>query len=173
MAITRTPMIDDDGSGTTGTVINNAWKVELYDQIDAALATGSGYLEGTFVPSLSFGGAAVGLTYATRAGIYVKIGRLVWVQVQVTLSAKGSSAGAAQLDGLPHTPLIGAWGGFLAAWTAAAAGLTGPVQGYVFTNGAPSVFLTMAGATGQGGLTDAHFTNTTDLVLVGTYRAGA
>ena len=37
MAITRTPIIDDDGTGTTGTVIDNAWKTELYNQIDAAL----------------------------------------------------------------------------------------------------------------------------------------
>ena len=36
MAITRTAMVDDDGSGTTGTVINNAWKQQFYDQIDAA-----------------------------------------------------------------------------------------------------------------------------------------
>jgi hypothetical protein len=35
MAITRTAMIDDDGTGTTGTVINAAWKTELYGQIDA------------------------------------------------------------------------------------------------------------------------------------------
>ena len=35
MAITRTPIVDDDGSGTTGTVINNAWKQQFYDQIDA------------------------------------------------------------------------------------------------------------------------------------------
>jgi hypothetical protein len=34
MAIPRTNMIDDDGSGTTGTIINNAWKQELYNQID-------------------------------------------------------------------------------------------------------------------------------------------
>ena len=40
MAITRTPMVDDDGSGTTGTVINNAWKTELYNQIDAAIGGG-------------------------------------------------------------------------------------------------------------------------------------
>lgn len=39
MAITRTAWIDDDGSGTTGTVINNAEKTLLYDQIDAALVT--------------------------------------------------------------------------------------------------------------------------------------
>jgi hypothetical protein len=38
MAISRTAWIDDDGTGTTGTVINNAEKTLLYDQIDAALA---------------------------------------------------------------------------------------------------------------------------------------
>jgi hypothetical protein len=39
MAITipRTAWIDDDGTGTTGTVLNNAVKTELYNQIDAAL----------------------------------------------------------------------------------------------------------------------------------------
>jgi hypothetical protein len=35
MPITRTAMIDDDGSGTTGTILNNAWKQELYNQVDA------------------------------------------------------------------------------------------------------------------------------------------
>jgi len=44
MSITRTPIIDDDGSGTTGTVIDNAWKTEFYNQIDAAL-TGGGSSE--------------------------------------------------------------------------------------------------------------------------------
>jgi hypothetical protein len=48
MAITRTPMIDDDGSGTTGTIINNAWKTEFYNQIDAAIPlTAAGYWEPT------------------------------------------------------------------------------------------------------------------------------
>lgn len=37
MPITRTPIVDDDGTGTTGTVLDNAWKQELYGQIDAAL----------------------------------------------------------------------------------------------------------------------------------------
>jgi hypothetical protein len=35
MAIVRTVIVDDDGSLTTGTIFNNAWKTELYDQIDA------------------------------------------------------------------------------------------------------------------------------------------
>jgi hypothetical protein len=30
-------MTDDDGTGTTGTIFNNAWKTQFYDQIDALL----------------------------------------------------------------------------------------------------------------------------------------
>jgi hypothetical protein len=40
--IARTPMVDDDGTGEYGTVINNAWKQEFYNQIDAALAANYG-----------------------------------------------------------------------------------------------------------------------------------
>jgi hypothetical protein len=36
--ITRTAWVDDDGSGLTGTVINNAEKTTLYNQIDAVIA---------------------------------------------------------------------------------------------------------------------------------------
>lgn len=39
VTISRTAWTDDDGSGTTGTVINNALKTSLYDEIDAMLAT--------------------------------------------------------------------------------------------------------------------------------------
>lgn len=38
MPIVRTAWVDDDGTGTTGTVINNAEKTLLYNQIDGALA---------------------------------------------------------------------------------------------------------------------------------------
>ena len=37
IAIGRTAWTDDDGSGTTGTVLNNAMKTGLYDEIDAVL----------------------------------------------------------------------------------------------------------------------------------------
>jgi hypothetical protein len=50
--ITRTPWIDDDGTGTTGTVINNAVKTSLYNEIDTALTlvaqlTGGNVFSGT------------------------------------------------------------------------------------------------------------------------------
>lgn len=46
MPITRTPIINDDLSGTTGTILDNAWKQELYNQIDAADAASLLYKAG-------------------------------------------------------------------------------------------------------------------------------
>ncbi len=37
MPITRTAIVDDNGTGTTGTILNNAWKQELYGQIDSSV----------------------------------------------------------------------------------------------------------------------------------------
>lgn len=42
MSIVRTPIVDDDGTGQTGTLINAAWKDEFYDQIDDAIAASPG-----------------------------------------------------------------------------------------------------------------------------------
>ena len=38
VTIERTPIHDDDKTGMTGTSLDNAWKQEFYNQIDAALA---------------------------------------------------------------------------------------------------------------------------------------
>jgi hypothetical protein len=38
VTIVRTPWVDDDGTGTTGTVINNAVKTALYNDIDGGFA---------------------------------------------------------------------------------------------------------------------------------------
>lgn len=61
------------------------------------------YEEGTWTPALSFGGNAVGMTYAaTPIGRYTRIGRTVFATGSLTLTAKGSSTGAATIAGLPH-----------------------------------------------------------------------
>jgi hypothetical protein len=62
------------------------------------------YEEGTFTPTILFGGASVGVTYAAgRAGQYTKIGRQVTVTAYILLTSKGSSTGAARISGLPFT----------------------------------------------------------------------
>jgi hypothetical protein len=61
------------------------------------------YEEGTFTPALTFGGAAVGLTYTTQLGKYVKIGGYVWFFINIVVNDNGSSSGSALITGLPYT----------------------------------------------------------------------
>jgi hypothetical protein len=61
------------------------------------------YEEGTFTPSVAFGGASVGITYFDRQGNYTKIGRQVTCTMYIALTAVGSSTGNATITGLPFT----------------------------------------------------------------------
>ncbi len=59
MPLVRTAWTDDDGTGTTGTVINNAEKTALYNQIDDALDPLESVVELA---------ATSGVTYTATAG---------------------------------------------------------------------------------------------------------
>jgi len=61
------------------------------------------YEEGTFTPTIEFGGASVGITYFDRQGNYTKIGRQVTCTMYIALTAVGSSTGNATITGLPFT----------------------------------------------------------------------
>jgi len=55
------------------------------------------YEEGSFTPTLSFGGGTTGIGYSFQEGRYIKIGKLVHIQILIALSSKGSSTGDAKL----------------------------------------------------------------------------
>jgi len=99
MAITRTPWIDDDGTGTTGTVLNNAVKQELYDQIDAAIA--ATFTVAPWTPTMTGTSGATGVTYTTQVGLYAKSGRVVIATFDLVLSNKGTITGQLQVGGFP------------------------------------------------------------------------
>jgi hypothetical protein len=61
------------------------------------------YEEGTWTPTLNFGGGSTGIAYTTQSGSYVKIGQIVTVQFRIELSSKGTSTGDANFGGLPFT----------------------------------------------------------------------
>lgn len=110
MPITRTNIVDDDGSGTTGTVINNAWKQELYNQIDG--------LAGTFNPSawtaVPFNagnfGAAGSMVWTVEAGDvlqnrYLLQGKtLFWSVYLFTTSLSGTASAQLRIN----LPIAGA-----------------------------------------------------------------
>ena len=59
------------------------------------------YDEGVFTPSLLFGGANVGMTTSATVGFYTRIGDRVFFDLNIQLTARGSSTGAATISGLP------------------------------------------------------------------------
>lgn len=61
------------------------------------------YEESTFTPNLLFGGASTGITYSSRAGVQTRVGRLVFIEVSMVLTNKGSATGNATISGLTHT----------------------------------------------------------------------
>jgi len=93
MPITRTTMIDDDGSGLTGTILNNAWLQTIYNQIDAV--TG-----GPIVNWTPTDASGAGLVFAGAVGGYQVIGPLVIYFARLTYPATANTA-TAQITGLP------------------------------------------------------------------------
>jgi hypothetical protein len=59
------------------------------------------YEEGDWTPTLSFGGATVGMT-GTFTGHYTRIGRLLTANFIIALTNKGSSTGNADIRNLPY-----------------------------------------------------------------------
>lgn len=125
------------------------------------------YEEGTFTPTLTFGGASVGMTFSTRTGSYTKIGNMVCFVIEFILSAKGSSTGTAQIASLPATansfnPPISAQANNMSA------GTTTTVQAIV--NGGTTTIQLQAFAAGTAtALADTNFTATTVLRVAGMY----
>jgi len=129
------------------------------------------YEEGTWTPTISFGGASVGVTYtAGTAGRYTKIGRQVSVTCYILLTSKGSSTGKASIEGLPFA-ISGGTGFYSAPSFGALSSITyvGMLQGYgeVGTGRVDLVEITEAGV--QTVISDADFTNATQIVMQFTY----
>lgn len=55
----------------------------------------------SFVPSLAFGEASQGITYSNQVGRYSMHGNVVYFEIYVSITGKGTSSGAATIEGLP------------------------------------------------------------------------
>ena len=102
MAITRTPMVDDDGTGTTGTVINNAWKQQFYDQIDATVAASA---IGPFVAYAGIVWTASPtppvLGNGSLTARYLRLGNLVLMQLYLTWGSTTTGGSGGWLFSIP------------------------------------------------------------------------
>ena len=127
------------------------------------------YEEGTWTPSIQFGGAAVGQT-GLFVGTYTKVGRLVTLTGAVNLTAKGSSTGSATIAGLPFSIYTSGENGDcgFALNFAENITFTGQIAVWGGSVGNPQ-FITNASGAARTVLTNTAFANNSNLIINFTY----
>jgi len=128
------------------------------------------YEEGSFTPSVTFGGASVGITYSSRVGTYVKVGQLVNCYMYILLTNKGSSTGQFQITGLPFAN-ANYEGAHAAAsqWATDLSSISGTFVGYAL-NGDSFLYFAYLGTGTQTIMTNTNLTNTSAFMINITYR---
>lgn len=135
--------------------------------IPKTLASLTDYIVGTYTPAMAIG-AGSPTTYSVRTGTYTKVGNRVHVNVRVTLSAKGASAGTVTIT-MPFSAAedslmnlsengINLAAGWLRAYISSG---TTTLNIQIRTFGSPI---------GNANATDAILTNTSDFMISGSYR---
>ena len=112
------------------------------------------YEEGTFTPTLTFGGASVGMI-GTFSGRYTKVGRAVTVSGLITITARGTSTGNALITGLPFTSAAGDY--VAASLRLASISFTDAFQGYVGQSSTAIVLEQITNAGTESALTHSNF----------------
>ncbi len=112
----------------------------------------------SLLPTLTFGGASVGITYSEQHMRAIRIGGVIVVSGTFTLSSKGTSTGVAKIEGLSVGGTIASAGsvGYYADLAAAVA--SPPMLSFISD---ATILLRKAGGASAVNMTDADFTNTT------------
>ena len=124
------------------------------------------YEEGTWTPTLTFGGGSTGLTYSSQSGSYTKIGRMVLFSCYVILTNKGSSTGNAVVEGLPYA--ISAQHNLTPRCDAISFG--GVPTGYAVNGGTNIYFEQTTDAGAISYITHANFANNSAFMLNASYK---
>jgi hypothetical protein len=164
------------GNSSRRTVAANSWignRVGNFNS-DDPLAL-DWYQEGTFTPTITFGGAAAGVTYSNQTGNFTRIGNRIFYNLNITLSSKGSSTGEFRIAGLPTLSSdanVSYPASLRMTNMANDLGATHCVADVIGSDSAVRILKTdNTGATEiMIAATDADFTNTSRIVISGSYR---
>jgi len=101
----RTAVSGSADSAISWTEPATVWPHGITFNGDSAAANAlDDYEEGTWTPTVNFGGGTTGITYdGNTGGAYTKIGRMVHIHGRIELTSKGSSSGNARIAGLPFS----------------------------------------------------------------------
>jgi hypothetical protein len=116
-------------------------------------------------PAFSFGGASVGMAFGARSLNWTRIGNRVFFNGTITLTARGTSTGAARITGLPFTAQSGVGTFSISFYQNFASAIT-PFASVTGT----TIQLRRFGAASSADMTHADFTDTTRIDFGGSYQ---
>jgi hypothetical protein len=130
------------------------------------------YEEGTWTPSFQLNGSTSGITYTSREGRYTKIGNMVTIFFNISLSNKGSSTGSATMTGLPFTPItaVGANGLFGGTLIGDFNMSSQQVYSYALAYSDGTLYFRTSGGSGAVAMTNSVFTNSSIFYYTATYQ---
>ena len=139
-AVHTHPASDITGLSTGGTFTGNI-KFPITQGPSFDPNTLDDYEEGTFLPALMVGGFSTGITLAVKSGRYIKIGRLVNIQIAIAITSKGAGTGVVTISGLPFPAITSP------AEAAVCIGQSslGAITGYIPSNTSRIVLLNTSG----------------------------
>jgi hypothetical protein len=129
------------------------------------------YQEGTWTPSLKFGGGTDDITYVNRVASYTRIGNRVYFDAYFLLSSKGTSTGNASVDELPFEQNSA----YPSTYSVSAGSLNSSIGDANLDAGINSSDLNSVSLYKQANglrtdMTDADFTNSSNILISGVYR---
>lgn len=131
------------------------------------------YQQGTFTPGISFNGGTTGITYSIQVGRFARIGNRNCFNLNITLTSKGSSTGAAKVTGLPITSANVSNSFPPVALVASNLTFAGIPYGVIDSNGTGISLGNFASAGAAANLTDTAFANNTLIYMSGCYEVSA
>lgn len=168
---------------SSGAGVNPAYSTATYPSTTGAntmlistsanVVTTTTFVEaGAYTPVLAFGGASVGITYGTQLGRYIRVGNMITLTVDITLTNKGSSVGNATISlpsaaaaGVPTVEMLA----FLLTVTTTGTYTTLDLPASASTGTLVQVIATTGAA---AALTNTAFGNTSVIRISGSYFVG-
>jgi hypothetical protein len=155
--------LDVNGAGRFSTGVTFGTDTAAANKLDD-------YEEGSWIPTISFGGASVGVEYDLQVGRYTKIGDLVTASCYMDLADSGTSTGNAVVDGLPFASNALTGGSTPATLRLQNISFADIPMGYNGSSTTTIIFQESTNAGTVSTLTNGNFSDTSIVTLSISYR---
>ena len=172
VSVTTAPIVPSGDRADSLGSATNSWDNAYVDGLtfDDGTNVMANYSNSTFTPTLSFGGGTTGITYSTQTGNYFRIGDVIFIQLRINLTSKGSSTGVAAIGGLPFTSATDGAVQIFAAEGFDLNHTTGGLQFYgLVSQTSTSMEIRDCGSSVDAQLTDGEFQDTSRWSVTGYY----